>query len=79
MSAFAKLRSILRLIGRNDYEEAETENLLRDHDAAMYRVEASTSQITKSQARLLETIRLAKPDEMRETMNVLLERNKWRA
>lgn len=79
MSAFAKFRGFWKSIGRNEYEEAETENLIRDHDAAMDRVETSSSQINKSQERLLETIRLAKPNEMRETINVLLERNRWRA
>lgn len=60
------------------YEEAENENLLRDTDAAMSRLAHVNQEIKQSQSHLLESIRLAKPDEFRETLMTMLERTKWR-
>jgi hypothetical protein len=61
----------------HEYEEAETENLLRDHDAAKSRFESSNDDIITSQNKLLESIRMAKPDQLRQTVQTMLERTKW--
>jgi hypothetical protein len=74
-----KLLGIGRDTGRLDdqHDEAEVENLMRDHDVAMSRVAASTSLIQSSQEKLRESIRSVR-DHDRDTSRTMLERTRWR-